>query len=448
MSFFKKIRFIARLAQAFFSRHKKIIFISALLAVLTIFFIYKVLPALPQPKKIIKIAQIGRCQTDELTSEIKKKLSMGLTVLAIDGSPQPGLAEKWDISEDNLTYTFYLRDKLFWTDNSKVKAYDINYQFEGVQRNVIDEKTLQFRLSQPYAPFLTLVSQPVFKKNFIGVGPYKIKKIDKSGNSVKKIYLESANDILIYIFYPTSQKAITGFKLGEVDIIENLYNLDLEKEWLEKIEIEEKVDKKIFLGLFFNLNTPMFSEKKIRQALNYATLKDSENRALSPISVDSWAYNSDVKPYYYSSEKAQELFKDDKGKPLKIDKIKLSTSEPFFSLAKNISQNWQEVLKLDVEIQLINHLSDDYHVFLGLQEIPPDPDQYFFWHSTREENITHLKNLKIDKLLEDGRRISDKNKRLDIYREFQKVICEESPVIFLSYPKTYTLKRKSLNFNL
>jgi len=76
-------------------------------------------------------------------------------------------------------------------------------------------------------------------------------------------------------------------------------------------------------------------------------------------------------------------------------------------------------------------------------QVPSDPDQYQFWQSTQEDtNITHYTNLKIDKLLEDGRKTLDKDTRKKIYADFQRYLVDDSPVIFLYFPKAYTVERK------
>jgi peptide/nickel transport system substrate-binding protein len=80
---------------------------------------------------------------------------------------------------------------------------------------------------------------------------------------------------------------------------------------------------------------------------------------------------------------------------------------------------------------------------LAFWKIPLDPDQYFFWHSTQKDtNITNYKNVKIDKLLEDGRSSIFPSDRKKYYIEFQKIIAEDIPAIFLYYPYTYTIERK------
>ena len=63
------------------------------------------------------------------------------------------------------------------------------------------------------------------------------------------------------------------------------------------------------------------------------------------------------------------------------------------------------------------------------------------WHSDGPDNITHYKNLRIDKLLEDGRKTVDVAKRKAIYNDFQKYLLEDAPAVFLYYPDEYTITR-------
>ena len=71
-----------------------------------------------------------------------------------------------------------------------------------------------------------------------------------------------------------------------------------------------------------------------------------------------------------------------------------------------------------------------------------DPDQYPLWHSGEQTNITKYKNLRIDKLLEDGRKNVDFNTRITIYNDFQKYLIEDTPASFLYFPYEYELIRK------
>ena len=85
----------------------------------------------------------------------------------------------------------------------------------------------------------------------------------------------------------------------------------------------------------------------------------------------------------------------------------------------------------------------NYQVLLVGQQIPVDPDQYTFWHSTQQTNFTHYKNARVDKLLEDARKSTNREERKLYYQEFQRILIKDSPAIFLEPIKTYTVWHKS-----
>jgi len=57
-------------------------------------------------------------------------------------------------------------------------------------------------------------------------------------------------------------------------------------------------------------------------------------------------------------------------------------------------------------------------------------------------NITNYQSPKLDKLLEDGRKLTDQNERQAVYFDFQKTLVEDTPVIFLYHPTVYTISKK------
>ncbi len=76
-------------------------------------------------------------------------------------------------------------------------------------------------------------------------------------------------------------------------------------------------------------------------------------------------------------------------------------------------------------------------------KVPSDPDQYYFWHSTQKQgNIGNYQNMKIDKILEDGRDTISIEMRKKIYDNYQKIIMDDPPGIFLYYPYIYIITRK------
>ena len=67
-----------------------------------------------------------------------------------------------------------------------------------------------------------------------------------------------------------------------------------------------------------------------------------------------------------------------------------------------------------------------------------DPDPYAFWHSSQVGlegyNIANFNNKEVDQLLEDARLTSDTAKRQEYYKQFQKIVAEEEPAIFMYSP--------------
>ncbi|HPD44968.1 MAG TPA: hypothetical protein PK131_02225, partial [Candidatus Woesebacteria bacterium] len=175
--------------------------------------------------------------------------------------------------------------------------------------------------------------------------------------------------------------------------------------------------------------------------LAYATpkTKDRHERALSPISPNSWAYNPTVKEYNFDPERAKELLGE-----TDLGQLKIAVADrQLLNTAENIKKSWHDILGIEVETQIVNKIDpQNFDAFLAYGGILADPDQYLFWHSTQTQtNLTKFNNSRIDKLLEEGRQTFDPIERKKIYQDFQKYLLEECPAIFLSYPTIYTISR-------
>ena len=438
--FFKKIRFSFLLASAFFKKHQKLIFLGFLLGLLS----YWAIPKIYKKfffYQVERIGYVGKFTYENLPLEIQEKISMGLTTISPDGRVLPRLAQSWEINKEGKEYIFTLKDNLFWQDGKPLKAQDINYKFSDVTTKVLDEKRIKFELKEPFSPFLSVVSQPIFKKGMVGVGEYKVKKIKRSGTTIHQIYLASLKERkkLIFKFYPTEEALKTALKLGEIDTAMEITQPGELSSW-PGVKITPEVKYNRFIALFFNTQNPKFSEKPFRQALAYAIQKKWSYRALTPINPYSWAYNPNVKPYNFDLENAKKLLEKTKTNGEKTKEIELSTISSLIQTAEQIKKDWEN-LGIECKIKIINNLDEPFEVILASQEIPPDPDQYIFWHSTQDLNITRYKNPKIDKLLEEGRKTFDETKRKEIYLDFQKSLVEEAPAIFLYHPVVYTVRK-------
>jgi len=183
-------------------------------------------------------------------------------------------------------------------------------------------------------------------------------------------------------------------------------------------------------------------EKEVRQALTYAIPPFPKyTKAYTPISPLSWAYSAKVRLYRYDPDVATKILSKNPIASASAE-ITVTTFAPFVKLAQSVVDAWSRV-GVRAKVKVENTLPPDYQVLIAAQPIPPDPDQYQFWQSTQSvTNLTHYSNLKIDKLLEVGRKTIDREKRIKIYADFQRYLVDDAPVIFLYYPKVYTVERK------
>lgn len=445
----KKFTVISWYTSAFFKKHKKILILSSTLGVFFAVFLIWVLPFIPRPNPEINIGLVGQYRRNQLPQFITSKVGQGLTTVLQDGTPVAAIAKDWSINDDGTIYTFFLRKDLFWQDNTSIKAQDFNYKFEGVESIVLDENTLQFKLQNPYTPFLTLVSQPTLKNNLYGTAEYKIISIEEKSGYLDKVIIESKKEKIRVKFYPNLPKALTSYKLGEIDEIREIYSNPFKdnSQWLDNAITTKIQDTNQYIGLFLNNNDPYLGDKTFRQALAYATQKpEDDSRTKGPISKTSWAFNDDIKPYNYDAQRAIELLEKSLGSLDKANDFTLhiGTTQTFLEIAEEIEKKWEETLPIKVETQVINSLSDDFQILLLSQQIPLDPDQYALWHSTQSQNIVHFNNVRIDKILEDARVEKDIETRKELYNDFQRFFVEECPVIFLTYPDVYTIRRKSI----
>lgn len=444
----KKFLFTWLVIIAFIRRHRKFLLlgiISGFFSTLAFLQAYPFYTRLTGTKDK-RIGIIGRYNENNLPITIQRKLSLGLTSLLSSGEATSAIALKWDVDQNEKIYTFYLQSNIFWHDGKKFTSKDINYKIKDATLTSVDDHTLKITLSgkDGYSPLPTILSSPLVRSNLIGLGVYKLSKIQYVGDYISEISLKSqANELpnLTYRFYPSLEDAILAYKLAEIDILQNISDVFDLSTW-KNTKITETTLYDNFMGVFFSLKDPLFKEKEVRQALTYAIPPmEKFTKAYTPISPLSWAYSSKVRLYKYDPETAAKILAKT---PIASasSEITITTFPSFVQLSQSIVDAWNKV-GIHAKVKVVNSLPADYQILLLAQSIPPDPDQYQYWQSTQTiANLTHYNNQKIDKLLEDGRRTLEKDKRIKIYADFQRYLVDDAPVIFLYYPKVYTVERK------
>lgn len=225
------------------------------------------------------------------------------------------LAKKYENSENGLTYTFTLKDNIYFQDGKLITADDVLFTIDKVKNSIIesphkinwdgisiekiDEKTIKFSLRQPYASFLentTLGIMPAHlwenspielnnaNTNPVGSGSYMISSASKQSSGIidyyklipfKKFILgESYIENVNMYFYQNEDNLIKALVDKKVDQISSITPLNAENLKERNYQIESSVLPRVF-GLFFNQNVNhLFVDKTIVAVINQAIDKD------------------------------------------------------------------------------------------------------------------------------------------------------------------------------
>lgn len=421
------------------------------------------------------IGLVGQYSLQTLPDVVKKKISVGLTKVNADDTVSPTLAERWTVEQEGTTYRFVLKDDINWQDGTAFTTDTVQLFLPNVE-TIITPRDIVFKLPTAYAPFPSVVAQPLFregqlthafffhKPTLIGIGSefqivdYKTKN---ESNYLNQLTIEGKTERYIYRFYISEKDALTAFKRGEVDQIEDLATTWPEMQW-KSVVTTAILHPDQYSAVFFNFRNPIFT-KNIRQALSYSIEKPStERRAISPISSLSWAYYSGSKGYEKDVNRAVERLLEEL--PREKISFSLTTTSLFEAQASKIQSEWQELGKtaveqcnqssqvqdkslcpnLEIEVQLrITNFPDtsDFDTILIGQKAPDDPDQYELWHSNEPSNFPGYKNTRIDNLLEKGRQTYERSERTQYYQEFQQFLTEDAAAIFLEHLTSYRIER-------
>lgn len=443
------IKFFRRLfwlSSSFVRKYCQLILTSFVISLVVGLIGSKIVGKLPNQTSTIRLGLVGQYTSQFLPPLVKNILNSGLTRVGPNQTIVENLAD-WEVADEGKRYIFTLKPGLTWSDGSPVKASDIvmtipdvNIQFEG------DVKII-FTLPQAFAPFPSVLTNPITNTAGLTASLYQVNLTQNTNGVLSKIQLTSPNQTIIVRPFPSTTQALTAYKLGEIDAIYNypkVGDLDLSPYGV----VHETKNYHQALAVFMNNQDPTLKDKSIRQGIAYA-LKDKgfgHDRALGPISAASWAYNPLVKLYEFDGRKAVDLIRNSLSDKNQVINLELATIPAYLPVAEKIKNQLDPSL-INLNIKVVTSRPDSYQLYLTLFDIGNDPDQYVFWHSTAvANNISKTSNERLDKDLEDGRRILDPNERKKIYTNFQRTFAEELPALFLFYPTYSNLARREAIF--
>lgn len=454
-----KIRLIFLISVKYFRRNWELFTVVLAVSSALLFFAFKF--DFFNTSSSISEGFIGTYQQHDLPSEVTRLISSGLVEVDKSGKATPKLAESWQVNDNAKVFNFKLKPNLHWSNGTSLKSTDLEFSIADVEVSFPNEHEVSFKLKDSYSPFPTLLTKPLYKKGtLIGVGPYKVNKIEKSRIFITKITLVPITSDLPKItvrFYPTEKTALLGFELGEVQTLAQVTNY-AQLLSSPQIKLLQKTDYGKIIAILYNTKDPLLTNKQIRQALSYITPQiDKEVVANNPFSPFSWAYDNSAKKYLNNKESANQILekaKDSVSSDLLKKELILTSTPNLEEAGKKIIEAWKS-LGFDAKLRIEPGIPQNFQSLLIAQSIPYDPDQYFLWHSTQDKtNLTKYStaccpmSARVDKDLEDGRKIIVEEDRKTKYLDFQKTLLDDAPAAFLYYPKYNILYLKKAKDSL
>jgi ABC-type transport system substrate-binding protein len=214
------------------------------------------------------------------------------------------------------------------------------------------------------------------------------------------------------------------------------------------IKVKQKTDYSKIVTILYQTSDSLLGNRSLRQALSYQAPKIKEQEiADNPYPPSLWAYNADSKKYLANEEEAQsalERAKSSLSEDQLSGQIILTTTPNLENVGRAIVDSWKK-LGFNIKLRVESGIPQNFQALLITQSIPTDPDQYFLWHATQTKtNLTKYNSKRVDKDLEDGRKIITEDDRKAKYYDFQKTLLEDAPAAFLYFPKTNIIYLKKV----
>ena len=415
---------------------------------------------------------------------------------------EPALAEKWEISPDGLTYTFHLRKGVSFSDGTPLKASDVKFSIDRAKTNkksgwtftleplkeitTPDDSTVVMTLTQPWAPFLadiamfnssiiseafvTKIGEDKLVEQTMGTGPFALAEWKKGEYILLKKNEKYWDKGLPYLdqikitVVPDDNNRISQLQGGDID---GMYDVPLNR--VAELGQDPKLTANKFTSTYNNfiaLNTRSapLNDVKVRQALNYATDKQSLIKVVNfgigefsnsfmPNGALYW--NKDQTGYPFDLDKAKALIKESSipsGGKIAIQIRSGAVSA--LQLATALKEMWSKIgIELDIQqleqaISNDNYRKNNFEAYAtGWTNDIIDPDElvsYAILPEQVQNYHTGWTNQEAIDLAHKGRTELKDEERRKIYYRIQEIHMQDAPFVYLYVVPYIDVVKKSV----
>ncbi|HLX28084.1 MAG TPA: ABC transporter substrate-binding protein [Casimicrobiaceae bacterium] len=442
----------------------------------------------------------------------------------------PALAQSWTIAPDGKQYTFKLREGVKFHGNANFRptrdfdADDVLFSWNRMadenqpfhkltagqtfayfddmgMKNIVDrvekldDYTVRFVLKRAEAPFLadmamdfaSILSKEYFdammKKGTpnaadvypIGTGPFEFVSYQKDATIRYKAFDgywggRPKIDTLIYSITRDATARYAKLKAGECQVMAFPKPADLDAMRADPALAVQRKEGLNIGYIAFNVERKPFDDKRVRQALNYATNKEAILKAVyqgngqvakNPIPPILWGYNDAVRDYPYDPAKAKGLLSQaGLANGLDVDLWYLPVTRPYNPDGKRMAELIQaDWAKVGVRARLVTYEWAEYRkrsktgeqtvMMFGWSGDNGDPDNFFVPLLGCEAvkgggNVSRWCNKAFEDLVIKAAQTPKQADRAKLYEQAQVIVKEEAPWIPIAHSLRFDALRKEV----